>query len=317
MSLRYPNGRLVHYTYGTSGSTADAMDRIDAIKDDDAGSPGDTLAQYSYLGAGSIVQVDYPEPDLRHDLAHGSGDDPYDGMDRFGRVVDLLWRDYGSLTDAVRIKHGYDRAGNRLWREDPVAAANGKNFDELYSYDGMYQLVSMDRGDMNAGKDAIVAGTKTFAEDWSLDMTGNWSNYKKDDDGDGTWDLDQDRTHNQVNEITQIDSSSTHVAHDLAGNMTRVPKPDDWSAHYDLTYDAWNRLVKVEDGAATVAEATSALRKPLRAPPVTSTTTTAGNAWKSASVLQPMPTGNSSGASATSTTWCSATVIPLIRKTEC
>jgi len=47
---------------------------------------------------------------------HGSGDDPYGGLDRFDRVVDLLWRDYGSSTDAVRIKHGYDRAGNRLWR---------------------------------------------------------------------------------------------------------------------------------------------------------------------------------------------------------
>jgi len=57
-------------------------------------------------------------------------------MDRFGRVTDLLWRDYGSSTDAVRIKHGYDRAGNRLWRVAPVAASYGKNFDEFYTYDG-------------------------------------------------------------------------------------------------------------------------------------------------------------------------------------
>jgi len=70
-ALRYPNGRLVHYTYGDSGSTADALNRIDAICDDDSGSPGDVLAQYSYLGSGSIVQVHHPEPDLRYDLAHG------------------------------------------------------------------------------------------------------------------------------------------------------------------------------------------------------------------------------------------------------
>ena len=43
------------------------------------------------------------------------------------------------------------------------------------------------------------------------------------------------------------------VAHDRNGNMTKIPKPDDWSAHYDLTYDAWNRLVKVMDGETTVA----------------------------------------------------------------
>ena len=66
--------------------------------------------------------------------------------------------------------------------------------------------------------------------------------------------LDQDRSHNDANEITDIDSSSTHVAHDAVGNMTKVPKSDSWSAHYDLTYDAWNRLVKIEDGATTVAE---------------------------------------------------------------
>jgi len=47
-ALRYPNGRLVHYTYGDSGSTADAMSRIDAICDDDSGSPGDMLAQFEF-----------------------------------------------------------------------------------------------------------------------------------------------------------------------------------------------------------------------------------------------------------------------------
>jgi len=49
-----------------------------------------------------IVKVDYPEPDLRFNLDHGTAGE-YDGMDPFGRVVDLLWRDYGSSSDAVRI----------------------------------------------------------------------------------------------------------------------------------------------------------------------------------------------------------------------
>jgi RHS repeat-associated protein len=254
-SLRYPNGRLVHYTYGSSGSSADALGRIAAINDDDSGSPGDALAEYGYLGAASIIQVDYPEPDIRFDLAHGAGDDPYDGpMDHFGRVTDLLWRDYGGSADVVRIQHGYDREGNRLWREDPVAASYSKDFDELYTYDGMYQLVDMQRGDLNATKDGLVANSKTFAEDWSLDMTGNWSTYRQDEDGDGNWDLNQLRTHNGANEITQIAGVSTHVAHDRNGNMTKTPKPDDWSNHFDLTYDAWNRLVAVEDGEVLVAE---------------------------------------------------------------
>ena len=254
-SLRYPNGRLVHYTYGSSGSTADALGRIAAINDDDSGSPGDALAEYGYLGSGSIVQVDYPEPDIRYDLAHGAGDDPYDGpLDRFGRVTDLLWRDYDSSTDVVRVQHGYDRVGNRLWREDPVAASYSKDFDELYAYDGMYQLVDMQRGNLNGTKDGLVANSKTFAEDWSLDMTGNWSTYRQDEDGDGNWDLNQSRTHNGANEITQIAGVSIHVAHDRNGNMTKIPKPDDWSDHFDVTYDAWNRLVAVVDGETVIGE---------------------------------------------------------------
>ncbi|MFZ5832820.1 MAG: hypothetical protein ACOY3P_22265 [Planctomycetota bacterium] len=86
-SLRYPNGRLVHSTYGSSGSSADALHRIAAIHDDDSGTPGSALAEYSYLGQGHIVQVDCPEPDLRFDLAHGGGSDPYEGpLDRFGEL---------------------------------------------------------------------------------------------------------------------------------------------------------------------------------------------------------------------------------------
>ncbi|MEZ6114297.1 MAG: hypothetical protein R3C99_25290 [Pirellulaceae bacterium] len=47
ISLRYPNGRLVHYTYGTTDIAADGLNRLDAIQDDDGGSPGDVLAAYS------------------------------------------------------------------------------------------------------------------------------------------------------------------------------------------------------------------------------------------------------------------------------
>ena len=60
-------------------------------------------------------------------------------------------------------------------------------------------------------------------------------------------------THDLANELTQINSSNTHVAEDGAGNMTKLPKPSSWSAHYDLSFDAWNRLVGVADTGATVA----------------------------------------------------------------
>ena len=96
-----------------------------------------------------------------------------------------------------------------------------------------------------------ISGTPAVEEDWTLDAVGNWPNYVHKTSG--TTDLNQSRTHDLANEITQIDSSTTHVASDAAGNMTKLPKPSSWSAHYDLTYDAWNRLVGVSDTGATVA----------------------------------------------------------------
>ena len=58
----------------------------------------------------------------------------YAGFDNFGRVVDQKWYDYDSSADAARIKHGYDQASNRLYREDSVADSNNVDVDELYDY---------------------------------------------------------------------------------------------------------------------------------------------------------------------------------------
>jgi RHS repeat-associated protein len=81
--------------------------------------------------------------------------------------------------------------------------------------------------------------------------------FRQDDDGAG-WDLVQSRTANTVNEITDI-TESTGAAwitplYNRAGNMTRVPKPSGPTNYYACTYDAWNRLVKLTEGANTVAE---------------------------------------------------------------
>ena len=250
--VTYPNGRVIYNQYGTSaGDLNDLLGRISHIRQTDG--DGQLLALYTRLGSGRVVKVDYDEPDLLYTLLPGGTAADYDGLDRFGRVKDLLWRDYGGSVDAVRIKHGYDYADNRVYREDTVSKSQGTPvyLDEYYTYDGLNQLLNRDRGELNEGKTAI-SGTPGKEEDWTLDALGNWSAYVQKTSG--STDLSQARTHNLGNELTQIDSSSTHVAEDAAGNMTKVPKPSSWSAHYDLTFDAWNRLVKVMDGETTVAE---------------------------------------------------------------
>ena len=75
------------------------------------------LANYSYLGLGSFVEVDYTQPDIKYTLVGTAGGDELDtgdiyrGLDRFGHVKDLFW---------------YDNA-----------------YDELYAYDGLYRLKDM------------------------------------------------------------------------------------------------------------------------------------------------------------------------------
>jgi RHS repeat-associated protein len=149
----------------------------------------------------------------------------------------------------ARIKHGYDYAGSRLWREDVIAAANSKLHDEQYTYDGLHRVTDSDRGDWNGT--TIVS--KNYAQEWTLDALGNWPTFKQDNDGDGTWELSQTRTHNKANETLTASSWASPV-HDAAGNMTTAPDPVSLGSGLTLTYDAWNRLVKVASGATIYGE---------------------------------------------------------------
>jgi RHS repeat-associated protein len=259
-SMTYPDGRVINHDYGSAGSMADAASRVAGLLHN-----GVThLADYSYLGLGTIVEVDETQPDLRFTLVGtAGGNDPdtgdiYRGVDRFGRVKDLLWRDYGAGSDAARIRHGYDRVGNRLWREDPLATSAGKGFDELYGYDGSDRVKGLSRGTLNSLKTQV--SSLTFSQCWTLDATGNWKGFRQDDTGDGTWDLVQSRTANPVNEITNITNSTGSAwaapGYNGAGNMTSVPQPGSPGSAYGAVYDAWNRLVKLTDGANTVQENT-------------------------------------------------------------
>ena len=87
-----------------------------------------------------MIQSDSTQPDVKYTLIGTAGGDPdtgdiYRGLDRFGRIKDSDWYNYGTSADADRIKYGYDRSGSRIWRENVVARSQGKYFDEKYLYD--------------------------------------------------------------------------------------------------------------------------------------------------------------------------------------
>ncbi|MCA9076878.1 MAG: RHS repeat-associated core domain-containing protein, partial [Planctomycetaceae bacterium] len=153
----------------------------------------------------------------------------------------------------ARIKYGHDHASNRTWREDVIAENNTVDLDELYTYDGLNRLATVERGEINGTYTAI--SSDTFGQTWDLDQLNNWDNFTEDSDGDATDELDQDRTHNDVNEITAITATTganwIDPTYDAAGNTITGPTPGDETATQKYTYDAWNRMTKVTDGSDT------------------------------------------------------------------
>ncbi|MBI1370441.1 MAG: hypothetical protein GC162_17535 [Planctomycetes bacterium] len=159
--------------------------------------------------------------------------------------------------DQVRLQYGYDRNSNRLWRENPVASGFSSPQDQLYAYDPINRLTNMQRGTLNGGHTAV--SPLTFEQQWGLDAVGNWATFDQDSSG-GGFDLQQQRTHNKVNEITDIAETTgpswPTPGYDAAGNTNDFPQPNDPTARYQAVYDAWNRLVKLTDPATgdTIAE---------------------------------------------------------------
>ena len=151
-----PNGRYVHYTYGTAGGIDDTLSRVSAIKaDNGSGSPGSTLASYGYIGDGRIVQEQYDQPQVKLTyVANGTGSSAgYSGLDRFGRVA---WQRWVKTTDGSvldRYFYGYDRDSNRKWRAERKSAGTPGGRDEAYVYDNLNRLTGAKRGILPGGQD--------------------------------------------------------------------------------------------------------------------------------------------------------------------
>jgi RHS repeat-associated protein len=255
LSLLYPNGRELQYTYGPADGMDDKLNRLYELK-----GPNNTYARYQYLGIDRIVRLTMPQPDIMLDLWGGT-EGKYTGFDRFGRVTNHLWYNHATnpnfpSTNIQYIKHGYDRNSNKLYRRNEAARSLFKEFDWLYSYDDLNQLNDAERGKLNAQNTGL--SSSNFAQDWGYDQVGNWLNFNQDDNGDGAWELEQTRAHNNVNEITNINASTGLVwatpQYDAAGNSTAFPNPTDLTSNLTAVYDAWNRMVKVSDGSEILAE---------------------------------------------------------------
>jgi hypothetical protein len=57
----------------------------------------------------------------------------------------------------------------------------------------------------------LTSQYKNFEEQFTFDTTGNFANYKQDATGDGTFELNQSRTHSKANEIATLGGSSSNI----------------------------------------------------------------------------------------------------------
>jgi RHS repeat-associated protein len=230
-SITYPNGRVITYNY--SGDLANSISRLSSITDG-----GTTLESYEYLGSGTVVKRGHAEPgvDLTYiklpSESNADAGDQYIGLDRFGRIADQRWTT-STPTAKDRRQYGYDRDSNRLYFDNLVETTR----DELYAYDGLNQLTSMDRGTLNGGKNGLT-GAASRSQDWDYDGLGNWDSLTT--DGGSA----QTRSHNKQNEITSISGASTPT-YDSNGNLLT----DETGKQF--VYDAWNRLKIVKNSGGT------------------------------------------------------------------
>lgn len=252
-SATYPNGRLVYSNYPAAGSVGDRLSRIDNLANDSAGTL--KFAQYTYLGIKEFGRIDHPQitNGLRREV--GTDGNPLE-VDLFGRVLDVSWKQAAAAVYHDRFQYTYDRTSNPVTRDvTPNSPPSGR--DTFYVYDGLDRLTKANRGNLALG--TIADAAATFSQTWTaLESQGNWRSWVEDTNGGAAGGATtQTRTHNAANELLTIAGNTPVWAtpvHDASGNMTTAPKPGLESTALTLTYDAWNRLMKVQTGATTVAE---------------------------------------------------------------
>ena len=253
-AMTMPGGsRSISYTYGSgSGLHDDDASRVTTVADG-----GTTLAQYDYMGAGTVAGTYLNEISCMSRVYDNSN--VIADLDDFNRITTSRWtKDLSTDRDFYNVKLTYDLDSNITSAQDNVLGnynGVGSRWDVKYSMDNVNRLTEAKEGTLSGGSITNTARD----EQWTLSHTGNWDREKLDLNGDGDFvdanELDDTRTHNAVNELTARDTDSNGSAnysptYDAAGSMT------DDARDYKYVYDAWNRLRKVEHtgNSAVVAE---------------------------------------------------------------
>ena len=105
--------------------------------------------------------------------------------------------------DLAELAYGYNQDSSRLYRQD-VEAGPSNEQDQIFAYDDLQRLTTFRQGALSISGSSYVLSSLVFSQGWSLDATGNWSEFTQFDLSDSSNGLDQQRTSNAFNEITAI-----------------------------------------------------------------------------------------------------------------
>ena len=136
----------------------------------------------------------------------------YVDLDVFNRITTSRWtKDLATDRDFYQVALAYDRDSNITSALDGVHGGyHGitAGYDVDYTMDNVNRLTEARKGTLSGG--SITSQTRD--EQWTLSQTGNWDREKLDLNGDGdfvdTDELDDTRTHNEVNELTARDTDT-------------------------------------------------------------------------------------------------------------
>ncbi len=192
-TITYPNGRTIHRIYEDTALNLSPIDNqisraVGLAEDDGLGGPSSPITYNEYLGSG-LIAVKHIRNPIRLDYTDGVSA-TYSGYDRFNRIATQWWaQHYGSGStayqfDLFRIRHGYDRNGNRLFatrHSDTfiyTPTQVHRSFSQFYTYDGLNRITDFHAGQAQLDTNGNPLGTidpywQLNQRSWTLDPRGN------------------------------------------------------------------------------------------------------------------------------------------------
>jgi RHS repeat-associated protein len=256
--ISYPgSSREITYNYGydiPSGDIDDVLCRITSLEDIWKGN----VASYEYAGMNRRISTELGDGLITQSFDSGA-EIGYSGLDRFGRITDLHFKN--DISETIhRYQYMYDRAGNTIYSQvEQFLHDNDRSF--IYEYDGLNRLINSRMGKLefdgtnpNIVPEIDVPLTRFI--DWKLDNLGNWANGTAEAGSMSRWDyaetapLGNYNIHHEVNNANQIinitekiDQVSTvlDVVYDCSGNMV-------FDGNYFYQYDGFNHLISIHRG---------------------------------------------------------------------